>query len=216
MPLSREEIQQAHAALMADPNLTVRELAESWDVKPMRIYRALNDNNLSLRERERLKNTPEMHVKAQRASGLPPDLYAARHNLHTRSLQHHAYQLQMKLNMASYADKKAWWENALRPMNLAKVQEFIIKHDLPLNLVAYWFHKIENPQTTLLWGGAALRIVTGDMFNDIGRFHNPNAGDTFYLGRGKSLSQIDLRLAQEITRHSYAWGQPDPALLNRA
>lgn len=205
MPLTRDEIRQAHAALIADPSLTVKELAESWDVKPMRIYRALNDNGLSLRDRERLRNTPEQHVKAQRASGLPPDLYAARHNLHTRSLQHHAYQLGMRLNMASYADKKEWWERTLATMNPARVQEFIIEHDLPLRLVAYWFHKINSPSETLLWGNAALREVTSDQFHDVARFNNPNAGDTFYLGRGKTLSQIDLRLAEEITRQSRVW-----------
>lgn len=200
--LDRDAAMHAHAILCGDTS--VKELAEAWNVRPGAIYKALDRHNLRLPQR----STKEHHVTAQRDSGLPPDLYAARQGLAINTLQRYAYEMDTVLAMHSYAAKKAWWANQLDLIDMRHLQKDLIRYDLPLRLVSYWWHKLygtDAPVQTLLWGFPEVRVVTADQFNDVGRYHNPHGGETHFLGRGKTVVQIDIRLATEIHRHTCAY-----------
>lgn len=198
MHMSAENTAQAYAILQRG-NVSVPELAESWGLSPSTVYGALARHKMPLR-----RPKIEEQVEAQRASDVPPEVYAWRAGISVASLKKYAYDVQKPLNMSSYATKKDWWLAKLDQLDPQRVQAFCIREHLPVHQLAYWFHKIENPSDTLLWGFTELRIVDNVMFNDIGRFHNPHA-PTHVIGRGKSIAQIDIRVATEAYGFSRAY-----------
>lgn len=205
-PISIEEAEVAANILASNPDITIEEIAASWDTSVRHLKRVMRANGFAAPKQAVKGFTPDQHVRAQQRSGIPPDLYAARAGLNTRSLQHYAYQLRVPLAMSSYRAKAQWWADRLDTLEPKRLQGFLIHHDLPLKLVAYWWHKLygtREPVQTLVWGFPQLMVCEADQFNDVRRFHNPHT-ETHFLGRGKTVVSIDIRLATEIQRHSRA------------
>jgi hypothetical protein len=151
-----------------------------------------------------VKTTPLEHVHLQQQSGTPPDVYAARAGLTCKSLRVYAAQHHTQLNMRLHTEARAWWEETLKRLDPTKLQAFCITEDVPVKLVAYWYHRIYTPQDTLLWGYNSLRVLSADLFDDVARFNNDYA-PTHVLARGKAIAHVDLRVAAEAFKHSRAY-----------
>lgn len=186
---------QAHESLMRGSS--VIEVAQAWDVSPAAIYSALKRYDLELPK----KPSPADHVKAQQESGVPPDLYAARAGIALPTLRNYASSLGQRLGLSLLTETREWWAERIEDLDPAHLQSFCITHDLPVHLLGEWYHRIKNPEATLLWGFTDLREVTCDMFHDVARFANQHA-PTHLLGRGITTVRTDIRIATEAYRHS--------------
>lgn len=179
---------------------TVAELAEAWDVSRATIYGAFAKHGLPLRTGP----SPEEHVRLQQQSGTPPEVYAYRAGIKVETLRGYAYAYGMRLALRLHTDSKAWWAETLTRFDPAACMNFLIRENLPLQLVAKWFHLLNKPAITLLWGFTEVRELTCDRYNDVGRFNNRHAS-THVLGRGRTLAHVDIRVASEAYRYSHAW-----------
>lgn len=198
MKMTAENTLRAYRLVM-DGEATVQELADSWGIARETIYGAFARHDKPLR----LGPSPQEHIELQQKSGVPPEVYAARAGILTHTLRQYAYLNEQRLNLRLHTEAKQWWAEKLRTLRPQRLQHFCIQEDLPVHLVAKWFHLINKPPVTLLWGFSELREVTCDMFDDVGRFHNQHA-QTHVLGRGRSVSSIDIRVATEAYKHSRA------------
>lgn len=201
MPITMNHENTAQAYALIQRGTTPKELAEAWDISPSTVYGALARFKYKLREEADL---PMLHVTMQIQSGVPPELYAARAGLAMNTLRKYSYDNKIKLAMNLHTEKKAWWQAKLDGFDPKKVQAFCIREDIPVRMLAFWFHRLGCPAQTLLWGFSELRVVDSDMFKDVTRFHNPHAG-THALGRGKSIADIDIRVATEAFKASSAY-----------
>jgi transposase-like protein len=194
MHLNADQARQA-ADLVASGS-TVLEVAQGWGVAPSTLYNALRRHGIKL-ERER---TPAKdHLDLQAASGTPPEIYALRAGLTLNTLRRYAWENSRKLPMNSYAERKAYWEAQLDSFNPYTARAFCVLNNLPVPMVAHWYHKLNNPSQLLLWGFTQLMLVPGDQFADVTRFNDPDA-TLFALGKGKTVVPIGIRLANEVYR----------------
>lgn len=198
MKMTAENTLRAYR-LVLDGTASVQELADSWGIARETIYGAFARYDKPLR----LGPSPEEHIELQQQSGTPPEVYAARAGIQTATLRQYAYLHEQQLGLRLHSEAKQWWTEKLRTLRPQHLQHFCIQENLPVHLVAKWFHLINKPPATLLWGFSELREVTCDMFNDVGRFHNQHA-PTHVLGRGRSVSSVDARVATEAYKHSRA------------
>lgn len=196
MRMTADLAQQA-AALVAG-GMSVVEVAQSWDVSASTLYSAFRRFDIEL---QRPTTSAAEHLGLQRASNTPPELYAHRAGLTLNTLRKYAWECGAALAMNTYAERKAFWEEKLDTFDPANARAFCVLNDLPLTMVAHWYHKVFSPSTLLLWGFTQLMAVRGEQFADIERYNDPEATQ-FALGIGKTVVPISIRLANEVFSHS--------------
>lgn len=200
--MNRDEALQA--AELVEQGNSVRAIAQSWGITPATIYSALKRYGI---EPDRPASiTPSEHIELQRQSGLPPEVYAYRAGIRAPSLRRYAWNAGEKLAMNLHTEKKAWWERELDAFSPENAQAFCALRDVPVPMVAHWYHLINRPPALLLWGFNRLLRVKGDQFQDFQRFNDPEA-ELFALGQGKLAVPISVRLADEIFRHAQPYQQ---------
>lgn len=192
MRMTADLAQQA-AALVAG-GMSVVEVAQSWDVSASTLYSAFRRYDIQL---ERHTTSAAEHLELQRASNTPPELYAHRAGLTLNTLRKYAWECGTALAMNSYAERKAFWEEKFDTFNPFNARAFCVLNDLPVTMVAHWYHKLNNPSQLLLWGFANLMTVPGNQFADVTRYNDP-AATLFALGKGKTVVPIGIRLANEV------------------
>ena len=192
MRINRDQAQQAAGLIAA--GTSVREIAEGWEVSTSALYSAMRRHGIQV---ERPVITAKEHVALQQASGTPPEVYAARAGLTLNTLRRYAWQDGQTLAMNTYAERKAFWEEKFDTFNPFNARAFCVLNDLPVTMVAHWYHKLNNPSQLLLWGFANLMTVPGDQFADVTRYNDP-AATLFALGKGKTVVPIGIRLANEV------------------
>lgn len=195
MNIDHAAAEQAYDALIR--GVTMHELAQAWGTAPSTIYSALHRHGFEAPKRL----TPPEHVEAQRQAGIPPDLYAARAAISLAALRNYASNAGTRLALSHLTETRAWWAEQIEALEPRKAQSFCIANDIPVHLLAQWYHKIKKPDVTLLWGFSEIREVTCDMFHDVARFANQHA-PTHTLGRGSTTTRTDIRVASEAYRHS--------------
>lgn len=178
---------------------TIGQISESWGVSRASLYYRLKANGLELPANGRM--SPEEHLELQRESGTPPEVYAARAGIASASLRRYGYDLGITPALNTYAMKKAWWEKELDAFSPENAKVFCTLRNLPLTLVAEWYHRVNKPRALLLWGFNRLLRVEGEQFMDFQRFADPSA-ELFALGAGKLAVPIGVRLADEVFKHA--------------
>jgi hypothetical protein len=192
MRINRDQAQQAAGLIAA--GTSVREIAEGWEVSTSALYSAMRRHGIQV---ERPVITAKEHVALQQASNTPPELYAHRAGLTLNTLRKYAWECGAALAMNTYAERKAFWEEKFDTFNPFNARAFCVLNDLPVTMVAHWYHKLNNPSQLLLWGFANLMTVPGDQFADVTRYNDP-AATLFALGKGKTVVPIGIRLANEV------------------
>lgn len=196
MRINRDQAQQAAGLIAA--GTSVREIAEGWEVSTSALYSAMRRHGIQV---ERPVITAKEHVALQQASNTPPELYAHRAGLTLNTLRKYAWECGAALAMNTYAERKAFWEGKFDAFDPVNARAFCMLNDLPLTMVAHWYHKVFSPSTLLLWGFTQLMAVRGEQFADIERHNDPEATQ-FALGIGKTAVPISIRLANEVFSHS--------------
>lgn len=177
---------------------TVAELAKNWGMSRGTIYNGLRRYELPLRSN---RTDWQEHLELQRLSGVPPELYAHRAGVAFASLRRAAWEAKQPLVVNTYAERSAFWAKLLDSFDPRHARTFCVMHDLPVTMVAHWFHKLNNPTHLLLWGFSQLLTVQGDQFTDVSRFHD-RAANEFVLGKGKTCAHLNVRVANEVFRHA--------------
>lgn len=192
MRLDRDTTLQA-AQLIAN-GATAIEVARGWDISASTLYTAFSRYEIKL---ERNTTSPAEHVALQQASLTPPEVYAHRAGIAFPTLRRYAWELGETLAINTYAERKAFWEAKFDGFDPGNCRAFCTLNDIPVPMVAHWYHKLHNPSQQLLWGFTQLLTVTTDQFCDITRYKDPEA-TLHALGKGKTVVPIGIRLANEV------------------
>ena len=202
--ISREMARQASGLIESGARLT--EVAESWDVGQSTLHAALKRHNLSTRKNQ---FSLEQHLKFQQVSGIPPELYAYRAGIGFPSLRRAAWLNKEQLVMNTYQERKDYWTEHLMMFRPKDLKAFCVFKDAPIQQVAYWFHRLHNPEKILLWGFSELMTLSESgktLFNDIARFESASPTE-FYLGHNRVLIPIPSNIASEVYRHACSYQQ---------
>ncbi len=182
---------------------TVTQIAESWGKSRWQLYRLLDRYGL---ENPNVRLNVEDHVLLQQESGVPPEVYAYRAGINPKSLRRYCWNMGEKPALHTYAEKKAWWEKQLDAFSPENAQAFCTLRNVPVVLVAEWYHRIHKPRALLLWGFNRLLCVEGEQFMDFQRFADPEA-QMFALGAGRTAVPIKVRLADEVFKFARPYQQ---------
>lgn len=170
-------------------------IAHSLGVKRHDIYNAMRRFAMRLPEKKD-------HVALQQKSGLPPELYAYRAGISAESLRIMALQRGEKLTYSKDAERKAYWAQALATFDGVNTRAFCQAQDLPLVRVAYWYHRIHKPSSTLMWGFNQNVEIAAESFDLAPAAFDPEA--LFVLGRGREVRTISSAEANRLYREHTA------------
>lgn len=197
--LSVDDAEQAMSALEAGN--TIQEIAASWDVTPAAIRHAIARHPSSI-NLQALKTSLSDHLaNCLDDPTTPPELYAWRADINFQSLRRQAWSEGKKLPCNTNMQRKAFWSKTLADggFNPRHVTAWCAAHNLPLDQVAHWFHRLTNPQHVLLWGYPDLLLVNDPRFLDVYRWADDRT-DRFVLGYGKLAMRVAPRVASEAAR----------------
>lgn len=180
---------------------SVAEIAAGWGITACAIYKALKREHLMPAA---ARTTPAEHLDLQRASECPPEVYAHRAGMSFATLRRHAWAEKVKLACNTHAERKAWWIRRFTEFSPANAKAFCALNDLPVPMVAHWYHKLAPHPVTLLWGFNQLLVLPEDKVPIPARLKD-KTGTLFAVGRGKTAVPISIRTANELFSfaHSY-------------
>jgi hypothetical protein len=184
------------AAWLTERGTPLKEVAINWGISPEGMYAALKRYGIQIK---RTKTTPAEHVAHQQASNLPPEVYALRAELSPETLRRYAWESGKKLAINTFAERKAWWLEKFDTFSPINARAFCQLNNLPVPMVAHWYHRLHDPKELLLWGFNQLHRVNGEQFTDYVRFAVARA-DLYAIGQGKSSVPIEARIATEAYR----------------
>lgn len=184
------------AAALTERGTPLKEIAQNWNLSAEGMYAAMKRYGITI---TRTTISPEQHVTMQRASGLVPEIYAVRAGLSPETLRKHAWTAQKPLALNTFAERKAWWLEKFDAFSPVNARAFCQLNDLPVPMVAHWYHRIHNPRELLLWGFNQLLRVEGEQFKDFVRHAVPKA-DLYAIGQGKNSVPVEARIAAEAFR----------------
>lgn len=189
-----DQLAAQDAAAAVARGTSVAQVAESWKVSPGTLYRAFKRYDITL---PNMRQNAETHLDLHAQSGVPPEVYAHRASISLATMRRYAWGLDRKLPVNTHAERVAYWQAKLDTFNPQHARAFCALHDLPLPMVAHWYHKLNNPPQLLLWGFNELLTVEGDQFRDFSRYADKDAS-LYALGQGKHAVPIGIRLANEV------------------
>jgi hypothetical protein len=179
---------------------TVASWARDKGVSRTAVYNAIKREQLTLD----LNICAQEHIALQRVSDVPPEVYAFRAAVPISTLRRWAGEQGLPIAMSGYAEKKAWWEKTLDGYSHASAKAFCVSHNLPMALVANWYHLTYQPAATLIWGFAQTHELLTDQFDDIHRWEAQRS-TSFALGRGRYCVPLDEnnagKLLATLTHH---------------
>ncbi len=200
--MNQDDALQLHNLLTQ--GTTIAQVSEAWGKSRSQLYKLLYKHGLSLPSDQRLSQ--EEHMQLQQESGTPPEVYAYRAGISPATLRRYGWDMGLTPALNTHAAKKAWWERELDAFSPENAQVFCTLRNLPVLLVAEWYHKLNKPRALLLWGFNRLLRVEGEQFMDFQRFADPST-KLFALGAGKLVVPIGVRLADEIFKHAQHYQQ---------
>ncbi|MFV1943456.1 hypothetical protein VPH49_21830 [Pseudomonas luteola] len=192
MRMTRDVTEQAHELLTR--GTTVPELCESWNLKRSTLYNALKRYGFTTPSSD---VGPEDHVDLQILSGTPPEVYAARAGLSPESLKRYATLYGKKLTMSKLTQKREWWVKVLDGFSYQNARAFCNMNNLPMPLVAQWWHRIYKPNRLLLWGYAEVMEIGYENSKFMNR-EPMNSNVLYALCKDGLCTPIDIRTAKEL------------------
>lgn len=196
--VSRELAHEAIDAIARGSS--VLAFCDTQNISRSALYNAFKRYGLEHKPNARL--TSAEHVELQRQAQLPPEIYAFRAGLAVESLRRYAWEHGTTLALNTHAEKKAWWTERLDGYRHANARAFCVTNHLPLPAVARWWHLVNRPQATLLWGFSQTLEVTADLGETLFEYED-HAAETFALGQGRDCVLVSIRTANELFAQSH-------------
>lgn len=190
--LTNADAHEAASAINAR-EATVASWAREKGVSRTAVYNAIARSNLIID----INTDAQEHLNLQRGSKLPPEVYAFRAAVPISTLRRWAGEQGLPIAMSGHAEKKAWWGATLDSYSHASAKAFCTTNNLPMALVANWYHLLYQPAATLIWGFAQTHELLTDQFNDIHRWDDQRP-TSFALGRGRYCVALDETNAGKI------------------
>lgn len=163
------------------------------------LYNAFERYGLERKPNARISATE--HLDLQRQAQVPPEVYAFRAGLAVETLRKYAWEHGAPLALSSYAEKKAWWTERLDSYSHANARAFCITNHLPLLAVARWWHIVNKPQASLLWGFSQTFQIADDLSETLFQYEDHHA-ETFAVGQGRDCVPVGIRTANEFFTRS--------------